>query len=59
MDTLSGLQPSFMYNLIQFCGANGFTFPRMKKQEDLLKVVQEEENAFLKTLHGIQKFDRY
>lgn len=39
----------------------GLHFPELKRQQDLIaKVVQEEENAFLKTLAiGIQKFENY
>ncbi|NLN73244.1 MAG: alanine--tRNA ligase [Bacteroidales bacterium] len=60
--TFLGFNQAFMYNLIPILVEQmGSHFPELKKQEDLIsKVVQEEENAFLKTLaHGIQKFDRY
>ncbi len=60
--TFLGFNEPFMYKLVPTLSEQlKDVFPEIKTQEDLIKkVIEEEENAFLRTLEvGIQKFNNY
>ena len=56
------LKSAFLYQMIEpLIKVLGVTFPELKKQQSLIeKVIQEEEQSFLRTLDkGIQLFETY
>ena len=60
--TFLNMQESFIYQLVPaFVEKMGDVFPEIQSQKDLImKVIQEEEQTFLRTLsQGIKKFENY
>ena len=58
--TFLNVKEPFMYQLVEvLCNQMGDAFPELKSQQKLItKVVQEEENSFLRTLsEGLKKLD--
>jgi alanyl-tRNA synthetase len=57
-----GFKEGFMHKLIPTLAEQmGDAFPELRKQQELItRVIQEEENSFLKTLEkGIERFNHY
>jgi len=60
--TFFNMQDPFIFKLVPVLTQNmGATFPELSKQKELImRVISEEETAFLRTLsQGIKKFDQY
>ncbi|MEZ5148497.1 MAG: alanine--tRNA ligase-related protein [Bacteroidales bacterium] len=60
--TFLNMQEPFIYQLVPaFVEKMGDVFPEIQSQKDLImKVIQEEEQTFLRTLsQGIKKFENY
>jgi alanyl-tRNA synthetase len=60
--TFLDFREPFVYKLVPvLAGTMGDAFPELKARQDLItRVIQEEEQTFLRTLSlGIQKFDQY
>jgi len=60
--TFLGMQESFIYKLVPaLVSKMGDVFPELNSQKELvINVIQQEENAFLRTLSfGIKKFENY
>ena len=58
--TFLNMRDPFMYQLVEvLCNQMGDAFPELKSQQKLItKVVQEEENSFLRTLsEGLKRLD--